>query len=98
MSCARGCCPDSKTHYKSLRIGTDRNRPFKNGWTLNSERQEARDIDAYKRMRAQGLQPADYSGCEQLEKHAVSDVEITHGKVMPKELVQAFDTVKSEGL
>jgi hypothetical protein len=52
------------------------------------ERQLDADLDAYQRLRREGLQPPSNDGCAQLEAEAVSRVEIEMGVVrtdMPAE-------------
>jgi hypothetical protein len=46
-----------------------------------TESQWAKDGDAYKRLRRQGLQPKDVDGAAQLEKHATDKLEIERGKI-----------------
>lgn len=41
----------------------------------------ARDRDAYKRLRANGLQPSHVGGSEHLEKHATLPIEVEYGHV-----------------
>lgn len=45
------------------------------------ERQLDKDLDAYQRLRRQGLQPPTNDGCAKLEAEAVSRVEIEMGTV-----------------
>jgi hypothetical protein len=80
MSCARGCCATRREHYQSIVIGADRTKPMSNGYTLDFERQEQRDMEAYKRLRKQGLQPPNWTGCAALEQRAETETEITLGK------------------
>lgn len=91
MSCARGCCPDQRTHYRSLSIGVDSGKVMSNGYTTSQDAADARDMAAYKELRAQGLQPPRWRGAADLAARATSEVEITHGKTMPAPLVKAFE-------
>lgn len=43
----------------------------------------SKDMDAYKRLRRQGLQPPRIDGCDILEKQAVTKDEIQTGSVQP---------------
>lgn len=45
------------------------------------ERQLDKDLDAYQRLRREGLQPPTNEGCARLEAEAVSRVEIEMGTV-----------------
>lgn len=40
-----------------------------------------KDRDAYKRLRANGLQPGHVGGSDHLEKHATLPIEVEYGKV-----------------
>lgn len=91
MSCARGCCPDSKTHYRSIRVGVDSTKVLSNGYTTAQDAVDARDMAAYKELRAQGLQPPRWRGAASLAATATSEVEISHGHTMPAPLVKAFE-------
>lgn len=54
-------------------------------------------MDAYKRLRADGLQPPKWRGSAELEKHATTKVEIERGRVFEptfaKKLQAATDEV-----
>lgn len=63
MSCARGCCPSQAEHYKSLVFGV---APPENGYTKRFDA----DMDAYVRLRKDGLQPPRVDGAADLEKRA----------------------------
>lgn len=45
------------------------------------DEQLARDRDAYKRLREDGLQPGHVGGSEHLEKHATLPIEVEYGWV-----------------
>lgn len=47
------------------------------------DRNLSNDMDAYKRLRRQGLQPPRIDGCRDLEKQAVTRDEIQTGVVQP---------------
>lgn len=49
------------------------------------DRQLSKDLDAYKRLRKQGMQPPRIDGSARLESEAVSDIEIRTG-VVPSNL------------
>jgi hypothetical protein len=76
MTCARGCCPSQALHYKSLNF-TPRLHPA----TL-TEREWDKDMPAYKRLRADGIQPRDIDGCAKLEAKAETTREIEAGQVL----------------
>lgn len=82
MSCARGCCPTQREHYKSLRYGLDRMQRLSNGYTLASIDRENKDMEAYARLRKNGVQPPDWTGCAELEQRAETRTEIEHGTVL----------------
>jgi len=62
MSCARGCCPSPREHYRSLTF-VDHGQ----GSYHDRDRQLRKDLDAYKRLRKDGLQPAHVDGSAKLE-------------------------------
>jgi len=94
MSCAKGCCATQREHYQSITIGTDRNKVMSNGYTLGFESQEQKDMDAYKRLRANGEQPKDWTGCAELEKHATTSAELRIGKILPKKAKKALEVAE----
>jgi hypothetical protein len=84
MSCTRGCCATPLEHYRSIRLGADKSKRMSNGFTLAFESQESKDMEAYKRLRRNGLQPPDWTGCAELEQRAETPTEITHGTVLTR--------------
>lgn len=83
MACARGCCNSPAEHYRSISM-TPRVHPVE-----LTERQWDKDMPAYKRLRADGLQPRDIDGCARLEAKAETTREIEAGQVLtPKQRVQ----------
>ncbi|MGA8330453.1 MAG: hypothetical protein WB777_14290 [Mycobacterium sp.] len=53
-------------------------------------------MDAYKRLKANGLQPPRWRGSAELEKHATTEVEITRGKVMPPDFAKKLQRATDE--
>lgn len=49
----------------------------------SGEKKLAKDLDAYKRIRKQGLQPKGIDGCAELEAHANNRLEIEMGHLFP---------------
>lgn len=77
--CSRGCCPSQAEHYRSLvyskaGIGTKHDR----------ERKLSADMEAYRRLRKQGLQPPRIDGASVTEKHATTKAEVESGAVIWK--------------
>jgi hypothetical protein len=74
MSCSRGCCPTQRDHYKSLVFGTPpaESDKFKGGYTKKFDA----DMDAYSRLRKDGLQPPRVDGSAELEKRANTREEV----------------------
>ena len=89
MTCARGCCIDSRTHYASLVMGG----PVKHA---DSDRALAADRDAYKRMRDEGLQPKALKGAARIEKRANSRFEVESGRILPEALSKRVDAAVVE--
>lgn len=76
MSCARGCCETSADHYRSLVV-----RPVVSALRVQ-EKSEAADMAAYKRLRADGVQPNAIEGSAALERDASTRLEVEHGHVV----------------
>lgn len=87
MPCSRGCCGTQAEHYRSIGFAPSatptRNPEAKR--ISEKERRWNRDMDAYQRIRRQGLQPQRIDGCAQLEKHAETQQEIDMGRLFKKE-------------
>lgn len=62
MACAKGCCDTQREHYKSIVFGS----------VVTKEGTKAfdSDMDAYKRLRGDGVQPAAVEGSAFLERTA----------------------------
>ena len=54
------------------------------GVTKRNERNKEADMAAYKRLRAEGLQPPSIDGSSRLEKHAGASHEVQAGQVLTK--------------
>jgi hypothetical protein len=70
MSCSRGCCPDQRSHFRSVavaRVLVEGNR---------ADQKVARDRDAYRELKAQGYQPKRLDGAHELARDARSAAEI----------------------
>ena len=81
MTCARGCCPTQRDHYRSVTFGASAT-PFRRSDTVSKDQMEGRwhdDMPAYKRLRAEGLQPAQIDGAATLERHAEHRKQIEMG-------------------
>jgi hypothetical protein len=61
MACARGCCDTQADHYRSLVFATTK--------TVDTRSFDA-DMDAYARLRRDGVQPPKIRGAAAREKHA----------------------------
>lgn len=68
MSCARGCCPTPRDHYRSLVFGTPpaESDKFAGGYTKHFDA----DMDAYRQLRKDGVQPPRVDGSAQLLRDA----------------------------
>jgi hypothetical protein len=91
MSCGKPCnCDTYRTHLLSISVAsaaTPTRRP--EAHRINQREQGWHtDMPAYKRLRADGLQPPRIDGCADLEKRATEPVEIETGRVayQPKSL------------
>jgi len=75
--CSKGCCPSQAEHFRSVLI----NKPTPQA---QLESAFAKDREAYRRLRQNGLQPPRIDGCAVLEKHARTKAEIETGSVIWK--------------
>lgn len=96
MSCARGCCSSPREHYRSLVVGRSQPTVMSNGYPLNQDGSDGRDMDAYKRLKANGLQPPKWRGSAELEKHATTAVEIERGKVFEPKFAKKLQAATDE--
>lgn len=81
MTCARGCCPTQRDHYRSVGFGAS-TTPFRRADTVSKDAMEGRwhaDMPAYKRLRDEGLQPQQIDGAATLERHAEHRKQIEMG-------------------
>lgn len=72
MTCARGCCPTQRDHYRSVAFGASAT-PYRRADTVSKDQMEGRwraDMPAYQRLKADGIQPQQIDGCAALESHA----------------------------
>lgn len=76
MTCERGCCPSPAEHYRSLTFVN-----HGEGSYHVRDRQLAKDRDAYKRLRQNGLQPPRIDGSAVVEQHASTEREVEQGAV-----------------
>lgn len=76
MACSRGCCDTQAEHYRSISM-----RP---GPTVASltERRWGPDMDAYKRLRMNGLQPKQIDGSARIEAKADTTFEVASGRLI----------------
>lgn len=81
-------CPDCLEHYiqhyTPPAVLTDVNAAAN-----RQDRNLARDREAYRRLRAQGLQPPQVAGSSVLETHAQTQFEVDHGRLFPDKATQA---------
>lgn len=62
------------------------------------EKRMDRDLPAYSRLRAQGLQPRTTKGCAELETRAHSQLEIEMGKLIDPPLLRRHGNEIAEGM
>jgi hypothetical protein len=85
MACAKGCCPDYKTHIRGISIGS-----FPTPVT-EKERKWELDMPAYKRLRQNGLQPKKIDGSYVIERSAKDAREVELGRPLSPETKAVFD-------
>lgn len=77
MACAKGCCPDYKTHIRGIQVGS-----FPSQTTYRDKKLEL-DRDAYKDLRKQGLQPPSVKGAYVNARSARNETEVELGRPLP---------------
>ena len=85
MSCTKGCCPTNRDHWMSVGISPSATPTRSRGAVEinNREKQWTTDMDAYKAMRRQGLQPRSIDGADRLAATASDPLEIEMGRTLP---------------
>lgn len=82
MSCGKPCaCASYRDHLLSISVGAAA-LPTRKAEVANTTAKEVvlgRDMDAYKRLRANGVQPKGIDGSAHLEKHASDQTQIERG-------------------
>ncbi len=63
---------------------------------IANERHQAEDMAAYKRLRADGLQPPHIEHCKVLERHAEHEKQIQMGKLHDPKLIKQADTISRD--
>lgn len=85
MDCGKPCaCPTYRDHLLSVGIAasaTPSRRPA-TAATEVQERQLDRDLDAYRRLRKDGLQPKGIDGSARLEARADHKLEVEAGRLL----------------
>ena len=99
MSCGKSCnCYSYREHLLSVRISSqatpNRNRSAETVAAVAREKRWAKDMPAYKRLRADGLQPRHIDGSASFEAKARDRIEIEDGRNYGKDL-SYFKDVKA---
>lgn len=84
MTCRRGCCDTQAQHYRSVFV-IAKGQAKANG----RERRWARDLDAYRNLRRDGLQPPRIDGARNLEQRADCAEQVESGMLHVKP--ESFD-------
>lgn len=96
MSCGKPCgCPTYRDHLLSISVAASAT-PTRRPQAAAAEAKERRwekDMPAYKRLRANGVQPKQIDGSAHLEQRATEKVEVESGFVAadPKQLQRFHD-------
>jgi|ERR1051326_283592 hypothetical protein len=83
MPCAKGCCESAVVHWRSIAFASKLPEFNKDDSNLD------RDRDAYKRLRAQGMQPRGIDDCRHLENEANDRWEVEHHHILGGPKVRA---------
>ena len=70
MSCARGCCDDQATHYKSIRLSATCTPTSRGDVVRLIDKDKAWDAShaSYRKLRKAGVQPDTIDSSPQLER------------------------------
>ena len=85
MPCTKGCCESNRDHWLSVGIAPSAT-PTRSGRAAEinaTEDQWSRDMDAYKELRRQGLQPRRIDGADELAATASDPLEVEMGRTLP---------------
>lgn len=84
MPCTKGCCDTQREHWLSVGIAPSATPTRSGAAQINAtEDQWSKDMDAYKSMRRQGLQPRGIDGADHLAAIATDPLEIEMGRKLP---------------
>ena len=100
VPCPRGCCATYREHVASIGIAASalptRKAPIIHG--NNKDANLAKDRDAYKRLRDQGLQPDRLHGARDIEAQAETKLEVERSTLLTPDQRKQIDVLKSEGV
>jgi hypothetical protein len=91
MPCARGCCDTQAEHFKSVQLGK-----VEKSEQSKMEKRWQKDHPAYKRLRANGLQPKHVDGSAEMEQRAETKLEIEMGRIFDGKQAQTAARIGSE--
>lgn len=85
MPCTKGCCKSNRDHWLSVGIAPSAvaTRSGRAAEINETEKRWASDMDAYRSMRRQGLQPRQIDGADRLAATASDPLEIEMGRTLP---------------
>lgn len=85
MACGKPCnCASYREHLLSVGFAASA-MPSRHATVADTtvrEKKLDKDLDAYKRLRADGLQPKSIYGTDRLEKHADHALEVESGRLL----------------
>lgn len=81
MSCGHGCCASNREHWLSVGFSASAMPSRKASAAATNARETvlSKDMDAYQRLRRDGVQPKRIDGCAAVEKVARSRSDIEGG-------------------
>lgn len=95
MPCGRGCCPDFKTHIRSVNLAAAAT-PSRRPRSVEIEATEKRwhkDHDAFRRLVREGHDPGRLEGAAEIEAKATTKYEIEKGRLVPEPVKKALEVV-----
>lgn len=92
--CPRGCCATYREHLEGVVINTRVASPMR-----KQERNESKDMDAYARLRRNGVQPKTIEGAAELERgastvHEIENKNIITDPQLRRRVTNAFESAK----
>jgi hypothetical protein len=98
VTCPQGCCPTYREHLLSISVSASA-MPTRKPDQHGHERRDtkiAKDNDAYKRMRMNGMQPTTPDHAAEMEARATTKYEVESGQLFEPKLAKKLQAAQDE--